>query len=208
MQKMGHLLCVLVILGIFNKLNFRQIYNKLFICINFPPTFIGIRFKDKWTTSESGGIPLKNTPAECLNFAKNPQYYVSFAKQTKCYISILQKDGRLTKEKFPYQNCTRKNCLVIFKVNSKKKIEKYEEKNVLQVSSVRQHRENSIHYEFEKGEYIIIPSIFKAGDIGEFWLEIYFEDELEEKKEETNFLKKLKFSKIERLNPKFLITSK
>jgi hypothetical protein len=114
----------------------------------------------------------------------------------------MQNDGRLSKEKFPYQNCTKKNCLLLFKADGKKKLKKYDEKKVVKLSSIRQHRENSIHLELEKGEYIIVPAIFKAGDTGDFVLEIHFEGEMEEKYDETNFLTKIKNTKIQRLEPK------
>ena len=115
----------------------------------------------------------------------------------------MQNDGRLTKERFPYQTCTKKNCIIIFKSKGKEKLKKYDEKKVVKLSSIRQHRENSIHVELEKGEYIIVPAIFKAGETGEFVLEVHFEGELDAKYDETNFLSKIKNTKIERLDPKY-----
>ena len=182
--------------------DFRQIFNKLFICIDFSPKFIGIRFRDKWTINESGGLPIKNTATEALEFAKNPQYYMSFSRQTKCFISLQQNDGRLTKEKFPYASSTKKTCLVIFRVNSKKKLTRFEENQIVKISSIKQHRENGIHHEFEKGQYIIVPAINKLGETGDFVLDFFFEDELEDNFEKSNFLNKLKNNVIERLEPK------
>ena len=182
--------------------DFRQIFNKIYLCLDFPPTFISIRFYDKWTINESGGIPILNKPNEALEFAKNPQYYISFSKKTNCYISLQQNDGRLTKEKFPYVNCTRKNCIIIFKANSKQRLEKYEGNRIYKVSSIKQHRENGLTHEFEKGEYIVVPAIYKSGETGDFVLDFYFEDEFLDNYNEKNFISKLKSTVIEKLGNK------
>jgi len=52
--------------------NFRDIYNKLFVAIDFPDEWCGIRFESNWTSETCGGLPLKNTEEEKKRFAKNP----------------------------------------------------------------------------------------------------------------------------------------
>ena len=54
--------------------DFRQIYNKLFICKNFPPSFIGVRIYGSWTKNESGGLPVNSTQEK--TFYSNPQIYL------------------------------------------------------------------------------------------------------------------------------------
>jgi len=178
----------------------------MFLCVDFPPNTIGIRFHDKWTTAESGGLPINNTPKEFVAWAKNPQYYLKIEKNTTIFISLIQNDGRLTKDKFPFPSITKKACIIVAKSDKKKKLVSYDKSEIKNVSSVRQHRENSMQLLLPKGEYIIIPSIFKEGDTGEFNLQLYIDDEfVDENYNENNFLDKMKYTKIERLEPKFNI---
>ena len=73
--------------------DFRKIFDKIFICVDLPSNFLGLRYYDSWTINESGGIPTSNTSEEFENFAKNPQYYISIKNPTLFHISICQRDG-------------------------------------------------------------------------------------------------------------------
>lgn len=75
--------------------DFRKIFNKLFVCIDFPDSFVGVRFADEWSENESGGIPVNNTEDEFLKWAQNPQYYMKLEKDSDVSISLLQKDGKI-----------------------------------------------------------------------------------------------------------------
>jgi len=75
--------------------DFRKIFNKLFVCIDFPDSYVGIRCNDEWTENDSGGIPLNNTEEEFFRWAQNPQYYMKLEKDSDVSISLLQKDGNL-----------------------------------------------------------------------------------------------------------------
>ncbi len=108
----------------------------------------------------------------------------------------------MTKSKFPYAQVTRKCCIVLVKLSKpgKKKISRFDDKAVLEISLVRAHREISLFKDLPKGEYLIVPSIFKAGDVGKFTLEIHFPDEFKQfDYTEDNFWDKLTYTKIERL---------
>jgi hypothetical protein len=180
--------------------DFRKLFNKLFVCIDFPPSFVGVKFADCWSKEESGGIPVSGTKEEMMKWAKNPQYYMSLEKDSTVMISLLQQDGRLSNSKFPYPDSTRKTCLIISRCSGRQKLTKFDNDNVVNISAVRQHRENSIYITLPKGEYIISACTFKPGDVGTFVLEIYFEDSfVDTNYDETNFLQKLKSTKIERL---------
>jgi hypothetical protein len=181
--------------------DYRSLFNKLFFCYSFPPSVIAIRFKDKWSPEESGGLPVNNTEAEMKSWAKNPQYYMKLMRpSTKIYIVIQQNDGRLTKGKFPYADVTRKCCIIIGRTKGKKRYEDFDGNNMVEICPVRQHRENSVFLSLEAGEYIIVPSIFKAGEIGEFSLELYIQDEFSDINfTKLNFLSKLKNATIEKL---------
>ncbi len=93
--------------------DFRKLFSKLFVCIDFPESFIGFMFYDNWTKEESGGLPINNTQKEFSDWSKNPQYYLKLNKESEVMISIMQEDGRLNNSKFPFGESTRKCCLVI-----------------------------------------------------------------------------------------------
>jgi len=108
----------------------------------------------------------------------------------------------MTKGKFPYAEVTRKCCIVLVKLlkPGKKKMTRFDDKAVLEISPVRAHRENSIFKSLPAGEYLIVPSVFKAGDVGRYTLEIHFPDVFTELDySENNFWSKLKYTKVERL---------
>jgi len=185
--------------------DFRNIYTRLFFCIEFPPSYVGLLFKDKWTVEESGGIPINNKPEEMKSWAKNPQYYLKLEKETNIYISLMQKDGRLTNKKFPYADYTLKNCLIISNTKGKNKLTTFDSSNAINISQIRQHRENSVYCVLSKGEYIISACTFKEGDVGEFGLEIHLEDSfIDTKNNSTNFENSLKSSYLERLGKTLL----
>jgi hypothetical protein len=124
--------------------DFGNIFNKIFVCFDFPPSFISLRFSDEWSREQSGGIPQNNTEQEMISWAKNPQYYINCKKPTDLYISLLQKDGRMNKSKFPFSDYTRKACIVITKTSEKKKLDKFNSDKIYLISKIRQHRENSM----------------------------------------------------------------
>ena len=74
--------------------NFRDIYNKLFVAIDFPDKWCGIRFENRWTKETCGGLPLDNSDAAKKRFAKNPQYLVAPTEKTEIFMSFTQPDGR------------------------------------------------------------------------------------------------------------------
>jgi hypothetical protein len=182
--------------------DFRKIFSKIYICIDFPPSIVGFRITDCWSASESGGLPINNTQEEFISWAKNPQYYLKLTKDSTVFISLLQKDGRMTKNRFPYAEYTNKACIVIASVNGKQKINRFDEINAIEITPIRQHRENSVYKDLPKGEYIIIPSIMQKGKTGEFALELYFPDVLKNIKTEDD-RELLTYTKIEKLGSNF-----
>jgi len=182
--------------------DFRNLFGKIFICYDFPPSIIGLRFFDKWTVEQSGGLPINNTEREFKAFAKNPQYYLNLKKDVGVFISLLQKDGRLTKSKFPFPEITRKACIIIMRANNgKQRLDTFDNDLTVEITPIRQHREISIYKYLTAGEYIIIPSVMKEGETGEFCLELYLPDKIDEKakKNSKNILDKLSINKIEKL---------
>ena len=154
--------------------DFRQIFNKLYICKNFPPNFIGIRIYGQWTKNESGGLPV-NAKQE-KTFYDNPQYYLQRNIDGLVSISLLQNDGRLVEPYFPFSNSINKVCLLIFKITSKNRVTNLN--NLLDKTLIVNRRDSILELKLTKGSYVVIPSTFDAGRTGDYCLEFHFEDEL------------------------------
>lgn len=157
--------------------DFLRVYNKLFICINFPPSYVGFRAHGKWIVGkESGGLPLTGSQPEWQSFFKNPQYYLQINnfEGKNVYISLLQDDGRLLEPKFPFPNSVKKACLIICKVNSKNRVEQCVP--FLSQTPISQRRDISLEVKLDKGEYVIMPCTMYGKDGGNYCLEIFLED--------------------------------
>ena len=157
--------------------DFRQIYNSIYICKNFPPNYIGIRIKSKWTPNDSGYIPKNNDELKEEIFCRNPQYYLEKKIDGMIFISLIQNDGRLNEgERYPFINSINKAILLIFKVTSKEKVNNLKYK--IGQTKISLSKENVFKENLPKGLYIIMPSTTVEGSIGDYCLEMHFEDEL------------------------------
>ena len=154
--------------------DFRQVFNKLYICKNFPPSFIGIRIFGQWTSNESGGLPVNTRQQK--TFFNNPQFYLQKDNDGLLSVSLLQNDGRLVESTFPFPGTINKVCLLIFKTNSKNR--KKDLENLLEKTLIVNRRDNILELNLKKGSYIIIPSTLDEGKTGDYCLELHFEDEL------------------------------
>ena len=101
--------------------DFRNVFNKLFICKNFPSSYVGLRIFGKWTVNESGGLPINSRQEK--TFYNNPQYYLNKKTDGMVTISLLQNDGRLVEPKFPFPKTINKVCLLIFKTQRKERVQ-------------------------------------------------------------------------------------
>ena len=176
--------------------DFRQIYNKLFICKNFPPSFIGVRIYGSWTTNESGGLPVNSTQEK--TFYSNPQIYLERDIDGLVSISLLQNDGRLVEPYFPYPGTINKVCLLIFRVGSKTRVTNLN--NLIDKTLIVSRRDSILELNLTRGRYIIIPSTFDSGKTGNYCLEFHFEDEVMNGSiKGQNKVECLKNSRIEKL---------
>ena len=177
--------------------DFRKIYNNLFFCQNFPPSYIGVRFYDKWTKNNSGGLPLQNTEQQLRDFFLNPQYYFEIKKPGKVIICLLQNDGRLYGDKFPFQKYVKKVCLLLFKTKNEKPLNNFD--THLDQTVIAQRREICLELNLPAGKYIAIPSLKDKKDYTNFYLEFYFEDELLYNTKNNKFdFKQLKYTNIKK----------
>ena len=163
-----------------------------------------MRFFDEWTKKNSGGLPISNTEQAFRDFFLNPQYFFEIKKPGKVIICLLQNDGRLYGEKFPFQKYVKKVCLLVFKTKNESKIEDFD--GHVDQTVIAQRREICLELNLQAGKYIAIPSLKDKRDYTSFNLEFYFEDVLLSNtiNNEFNF-KQLKYTKIKKLggeNPK------
>lgn len=47
-------------------------FSTLFVNVDFPEKWTGVRFTSKWTKSNAGGLPAKYNKEECERYATNP----------------------------------------------------------------------------------------------------------------------------------------
>ncbi len=120
----------------------------------------------------------------------------------------LNKIGRFNRNSnFPLTDTIKKASLFIFKVTGKERLTSFEKNpNIVNQNAViityghiKQQRDNYIFQNLPKGEYIIVPAIFKPGDFNNFCLEFHFPDKILAA-ENTSSSIKLKHTIIERLN--------
>jgi hypothetical protein len=57
-------------------------FSTLFLNIDFPEDWSGIRFKSAWTAQNSGGLPNTYTMDVRQRYAKNPQFFVKCDQET------------------------------------------------------------------------------------------------------------------------------
>lgn len=75
--------------------DWKETFSTLFLNIDFPEDWTGIRFKSAWTNSNSGGLPPTYTKDMLERYAKNPQFLVKPANDCEMMISLSQTGGRL-----------------------------------------------------------------------------------------------------------------
>lgn len=162
------------------------IYNKLYVTIDFPDTWTGIRFNDSWDESCAGGLPMKSanmTPAQAMkSWAKNPQYLIKHEcdEDIEFFFSLAQVDGRLKRlSKFPFAEQIHPVCLIIYPSKDGKKVTEFDGKAVKPefVSAVIEHKEVSLRAKLPKGYYIIVPGTREPNCFGEYYLSIYYDKE-------------------------------
>jgi hypothetical protein len=57
--------------------DFTSYFNNMFVCVDFPVEWSGIRYKSSWDADCSGGFPksLKDEDG-CVEWASNPQFCI------------------------------------------------------------------------------------------------------------------------------------
>jgi len=56
--------------------DWKEQFSTLFLNLDFPEDWTGVRFKSRWTKNNSGGLPTTYTDDVLTRYAKNPQFLV------------------------------------------------------------------------------------------------------------------------------------
>ena len=154
--------------------DFRNIFNKVCVSLSFPMSTIGIRFFSGWTQTECGGLPKNGGNFNVV--LQNPQFYISVERDTKMFIALTQKDGRLSGDTFPFQNVIFPIMFFVFETRGQNRLKSVT--NVVGQTPVSYIKINSLEVNLNRGEYIVIPTTYDKGKISEFSMDFYFDDEL------------------------------
>jgi len=172
-----------------NYQTWRDIYSRLFIAIDFPEKWTAIYWKSEWTAKCAGGLPLKNTPEGKKRFATNPQYLFAPTHDTEILISIAQPDGRVwrgeeVKEMHPFKSRMKSiNVYIIELEPGQDRVEAFDgallKTKKMQQMKLSITREQTLRKQLTGGKkYVIIPTQKVAGELGEYYLSVYFDTPL------------------------------
>ena len=60
----------------------------MYICVDFPDNWVGVRYRSAWDENCSGGIPSPMTPENMIRWAKNPMYLIDIESEFDMFISL------------------------------------------------------------------------------------------------------------------------
>ena len=74
-----------------------KIFNKLYVALDFPDNWSGLRFSDEWDKDCAGGFPVNRTENEYKLWTTNPQYLIQINKheELEFFVSLNQQDWRI-----------------------------------------------------------------------------------------------------------------
>lgn len=165
--------------------DWRDNFSTLFLNLDFPEDWTGVRFKSKWTKSNSAGLPTKYTMEARQKYAKNPQFFIRPAYDTEIMVSMTQTGGRLPVapgeySTYPFQEQLNYAAVAIFECPpGKQLLDNFDASALKLMSPIKRERENSgrCKLEAEKG-YVIVCSTELEDKRGDFFLSVYYNQNL------------------------------
>lgn len=98
----------------------KDIFSALFLNLDFPDEWTGVRFKSAWNKGNAGGLPCKYEKEELERYAKNPQFRLTPAYDTEVMFSLTQVGGRLPQNgqyyKYPFAETLHYAAVGVFKL--------------------------------------------------------------------------------------------
>ena len=131
-------------------------FSTLFLNLDFPEDWTGVRFKSKWTKSNSGGLPAAYQKEQLEKFAKNPQFYIKPAYDMEVMISLTQTGGRLPVDgqysEYPFAEQLNYAAVSIFQLNrGETTLDRFDKNRLVFMSPIKRERENSGRCKLEAG---------------------------------------------------------
>ena len=157
----------------------KDIFSTLFLNVDFPEQWTGVRFKSAWTAENSGGLPTKMTEAIMRRYAKNPQFLVRPKEDCEMMFAMSQTGGRLPVNgqyyKYPFKESLNFANVSVFKLEEgQTHLPKFDKKAIQYISPVKRERDNSGRLKLKAGQaYVIIPSCEAEKTLGEVYVSIY-----------------------------------
>lgn len=68
--------------------DWKDLFSTLFINLDFPEKWYGVRFDSQWTECNSPGLPTTNTDDAKSKYAENPQFMVRPVRDTEMVVSM------------------------------------------------------------------------------------------------------------------------
>ena len=157
-------------------------FSTLFLNIDFPEDWTGVRFKSKWTKSNSAGLPTSYEKEPLEKFAKNPQFYIKPAYDAEVMISLTQIGGRLPVDgqysDYPFSEQLNYAAVSIFELNpGQTTLDKFDKNRLVFMSPIKRERENSGRCVLKAGKdkaYVVVCAPEIEGKKGDFYLSVYF----------------------------------
>jgi len=134
----------------------KEIFSTLFLNVDFPDNWTGVRFKSAWTKQNSGGLPTKMTTEMLKKYAKNPQFLVKPTNNCSMMFAMSQTGGRLPVNgkyySYPYKEVLNFANIAVFKLDKGKNcLDQFSKKHAVYISPVKRERENAGRLELEAG---------------------------------------------------------
>jgi len=155
-------------------------FSTLFLNLDFPEDWTGVRFRSRWTKSNAGGLPTKYQQDHLDRFAKNPQFFVRPAADTELMFSLTQTGGRLPVDgqyfTYPFKETLQNACCAVFELpEGQEVLQAFDKDALLFMTPIKREKENSGRCNLTAGKsYVIVPSLERHGKKGDFFLSIYF----------------------------------
>jgi len=159
-------------------------FTALFVNIDFPENWTGLRFHSKWTKSNAGGLPKRYENDHLERFAKNPQFMISPEQDMEVFFSMAQIGGRLQSDSqyftYPFSETIKYGAVSVFKLPKEEKyLSKFSKEDLVFMSPIKLEKENAGRCLLKAdSNYVIVCSLEKAGSKNEFYLSVYFDQPL------------------------------
>ena len=169
--------------------DWKEIFSTLFLNIDFPEDWTGVRFDSAWTSVNSGGLPNTYTKDVLERYAKNPQFLIRPKDDCTMMFSMTQTGGRLpvinsnpdhprnmTYYSYPFNETLLYANVALFRLPfGQRYLTAFDKDKLVSISPIKRERENSCRVKLLGGEtYVIVPSCEIAGNTGKVFLSIYF----------------------------------